>query len=412
MKLFYKKQNLISELKKLKSIKASDDFKAFLFERLNFENERFIPVEIEEYYFKQRPFFKKIFFRKTAPLFMPLSAIIIIIVFIGAGAGITLASQSALPGEILYPFKIVSEKARVILAVNDNEKARLHFEFSSKRLDEVAELAKDSVSDPKLAKIAVESYKKELSEGQAVLFFPQNEEKIERAANVLADITSKNKEAIANIGKETKNYKMVDSLKDAWENTVEYNDKAALITLSRSTSSSIVDLAMQKKVSNKIAEAEKKIAEIDKYLLRKEEKGVDIFEAKIKIVYAKELLGEAKNSLEQTRYESAFNKAKEAYKAAIDAQKIVERINDMNDKDDEDEDDEDKLEMFKIYYIPENATTSESHSFNSTTSAVFNQPASIIRQINKIGKNSKKGDKENIHEGNNWQEKKRKKSED
>src|SRR3989344_5505329 len=170
MKLFYKKQNLINELKKLKSIKANDDFKASLFKRLSFENERFVSTETEEYYFKQKPFFKKIFFRKTAPLFMPLSAIIAVIVFIGGGAGMTFASQSALPGEILYSVKIISEKARIALATSDDEKARLHFEFSSKRLNEIAELAEDSAFGKELAEIAVEGYKKELKEGQTALF--------------------------------------------------------------------------------------------------------------------------------------------------------------------------------------------------------------------------------------------------
>lgn len=351
MKLFYKKQNLINRLRKLKSIKASDDFKASLFERLSDENKRFIPAIIEEHYFEQEQFSKKIFFRKTAPLFIPLS-VVIIVVFIGVGAGITFASQSALPGEILYPIKIVFEKARIAIAVSDNEKARLHFEFSSKRLGEVAELAKDSASDLELAKIAIKGYKKELSEGQVVLFFAQNEneEKIERAADILADITSKNKEAIAKIGKEMKNYKMADSLKDAWEDTIEHNDRAALIILSRPALSPIIDSAMQKKVFNKIIEAENKIAEADKYLLKKEEKGIDISEAEIKISNAQELFDEAKDFLEQAKYESAFNKAKEAYKLAIDAQKIVEHF-------DGGDDDKDKLE-------------------------IFNQPASIINQIN------------------------------
>lgn len=365
MKLFYKKQNLINRLRKLKLIKADDSFKASLFERLRDENERFIPSVTEEYHFEHKQFFKKIFFHKTKPLFMPLF-VIIIVVFIGAGAGITFASQSALPGEILYPIKIVSEKARIAIAASDDEKARLHFEFSSKRLGEVAELAKDSASDPKLAKIAVEGYKKELSEGQAVLFFAQNEneEKIERAADILADITSKNKEAIAKIGKETKNYKMADSLKDAWEDTIEHNDKAALITLSLSTSSPIIDLAMQKKVFNKIIEAENKIAEADKYLLKKEEKGIDISEAKIKISNAQELLDEAKDLIGQAEYESAFNKAKEAYKTAVDAQKIVEHF-------DGGDDDKDKLE-------------------------IFNQPASIINQINIRERNRQDNDDEQL----------------
>ncbi len=407
MKLFYKKQNLINELKKLKSIKAGDDFKASLFERLDFKSEHFFPVEAEESYSKQKQFFKKMFFRKTASLFMPLAVIIAVIIFIGGGAGMTFASQSALPGEVLYSVKIISEKARIILAVGDNKKARLHFEFSSERLNEVAELAEDSVSNPKLAEIAVEGYKKELSEGQTALFSARSGEKEEEIADLLINITSKNKETIAKIGNKTKNYKIANSLKDAWEDTVEHNDKAALITLkdkdidyrelkdplsareySFSTleavsSSPIIDLIMQKKVLNKITEAEKKILEANKYLFKKEEKNIDIYEAKIKVDSAKEILGEAKDFLEQSKYESAFNKAKEAYKIASDAQKIVKNANNNGDND------EDELEMFKIYYIPENTTTSVKQSFNSTTSDFFNQPASIIRN-----KGNYKSDKE------------------
>ena len=424
MKLFHKRQNLINELKKLKFIKASDDFKASLFERLNLGNERFVLAKTEESYSVKKHFFKKMFFYRTAPLFMPLSAIIAIIAFIGGGVGMTFASQSALPGEVLYPVKIISEKALIAIASGDDEKARLHFEFSSERLNEVAELAEDSVSDPKLAEIAVEGYKKELSEGQIALFSARSGEKEEETADLLINITSKNKEAIAKIGNKTKNYKIADSLKDAWEDTVEHNDKAALITLkdkdidyrelkdslfareySFSTleavsSSPMIDLIMQKKVLNKITEAEKKISEANKYFLKREEKGIDVSEAKIRIDDAKKLLDEAKNFLEQAKYESAFNKAKEAYKIASDAQKIVKRANNNGDND------EDELEMFKIYYIPENATSSEEKSFNSTTTAGLSQPASIIHNINILKEDYENGDGDKLNQNENRKERK------
>ena len=422
MKLFHKRQNLINELKKLKFIKASDDFKASLFERLDLGNERFVLAKTEESYSVKKHFFKKMFFYRTAPLFMPLSAIIAVIAFIGGGAGMTFASQSALPGEVLYPVKIISEKALIAIASGDDEKARLHFEFSSERLNEVAELAEDSVSDPKLAEIAVEGYKKELSEGQIALFSARSGEKEEETADLLINITSKNKEAIAKIGNKTKNYKIADSLKDAWEDTVEHNDKAALITLKDKdidyrelkdplfareyyfsmleavSSSPIIDLAMHKRVVNKITEAEKKISEANKYFLKREEKGIDVSEAKIRIDDAKKLLGEAKNFLEQAKYESAFNKAKEAYKIASDAQKIVKRANNNGDND------EDELEMFKIYYIPENATSSEGKSFNSTTSAVLSQPASIIHNINIRKEDNENGAGDKLNQSENRKE--------
>ncbi len=393
-------KNLIRELCKLKVVKADDSFKAVLFERLKTIEKNLTIEAVEKLFSEKQRFSKELFsnvFGKKSPLFFP-ALMIIVFVVIGTGAGITFASQAALPGEILYPIKIVSEKARIALTVSDDEKARLHFEFSSKRLDEVAELAKDSTSDPKLAEIAIEGYKKELNEGQVVLFSVQDKEETKKAADVLADITSKNKEAIAKIGKETRNYKMADSLKDAWEDTVEHNDRAALIMLSRPASSPIINSAIQKKVFDKIIEAEDKIVEANKYLLKKEEKGIDISEAKIKISNAQELFDKARDFIKRAEYESAFNKAKEAYGMAINAQKIVER---MNDRNDEDKDDEDKLEMFKIYYIPDNATTSEKQSFNSTTSAVLNQPASIINQVNIRERNHQDDDGEQL----DWDEK-------
>lgn len=334
MKLFYKKQNLINELKKARQIKAEQGFKVSLYERLaeidsnflaKFTLESGLPVEFAG---------ARLFYR--ASVFAPLLLVAAIIILAGGGVGITFASQTALPGDILYPIKIASEKTRVVLASDDDEKTQLHFEFSSRRLEEVAELAKDSSSDPKLAEIAVENYKKELNEGQIVLFSNKSWDESERAAELLVDVTHKNKESIIKIGAEAKNYKIADSLKNAWEDTVEHNDKAVLIILRDDVPQAT------KKVINKIAEVEGTILETEEYLSKKKEKGIDIVEAEAEINSAKGLIGEAKALLNQTEYENAFSKAKEAQKTAAVAKAAVEHLNGDEDKE--------KLEMFRRYY--------------------------------------------------------------
>ena len=78
----------------------------------------------------ERPIFLT-FFTKTAIVFGSLALIII------TSSSLVYASQSSLPGQLLYPVKITTEKARLAIAVTPENKKRLKLEFIDKRIEEV-----------------------------------------------------------------------------------------------------------------------------------------------------------------------------------------------------------------------------------------------------------------------------------
>ncbi len=79
------------------------------------------------------------------------------------------ASANTVPGDFLYPVKLATEQIQLTLA-NDAQRARLHTEFASRRLDEVLEIT-GSTRDGKEVRVreAVEGFKQEIASASAGL---------------------------------------------------------------------------------------------------------------------------------------------------------------------------------------------------------------------------------------------------
>jgi len=73
------------------------------------------------------------------PLSLGLRFAIVLLALVFGGWGVTAASASALPGELLYPIKRVIEQAQVSLAV-DTLRPQLEAEFNQRRLAEIQAL--------------------------------------------------------------------------------------------------------------------------------------------------------------------------------------------------------------------------------------------------------------------------------
>lgn len=85
-------------------------------------------------------------------------AIIIAIVLAvsAAGGGTAYASQGSLPGDFLYPVKLGTEQARLVIATNDVDKAELYLTFASTRVEEMTGLVEKG--KPENINIAVNGY--------------------------------------------------------------------------------------------------------------------------------------------------------------------------------------------------------------------------------------------------------------
>ena len=76
--------------------------------------------------------------------FSTLIAIIIVVVMLFGGASATAyASQSALPGDALYPLKTSLEQTQVALARDAYSQAQIYMQFAQNRLDEIGDLLQE-----------------------------------------------------------------------------------------------------------------------------------------------------------------------------------------------------------------------------------------------------------------------------
>lgn len=74
-------------------------------------------------------------FRRPALAWAFSSALAIVVFLFGAAT----ISASSLPGDLLYPVKLATEKVRFLLTFNSEKKAELRLTFSDKRLEEMIE---------------------------------------------------------------------------------------------------------------------------------------------------------------------------------------------------------------------------------------------------------------------------------
>lgn len=114
---------------------------------------------------------------------------------IGGWVGASNASFNALPGDQLYSVKLTLEKFQLALTFNPEQKAKLQVEFTSRRLEEMVELAATSYEkNPTAVRLAVQQFKKEV-------------ESIREDLTQASD-TAPKKELAKEVGRKTKSYKL------------------------------------------------------------------------------------------------------------------------------------------------------------------------------------------------------------
>jgi len=94
--------------------------------------------------------------------FNMVAIIVAVVLAISAlGGGTAYASQGSLPGDVLYPVKLGTEQARLVLAANDVDKAELYLTFATSRVEEMTALVERG--RPEKVDIAVNGYDKAMA---------------------------------------------------------------------------------------------------------------------------------------------------------------------------------------------------------------------------------------------------------
>lgn len=103
--------------------------------------------------------------------FSTIAAILFVVVVLFGGASATAyASQSALPGDALYPLKTSLEQTQITLANDAYNQAQLHLEFAQRRLNEIKELlSQGRTNDIEFASSQFEHYIQEAMKASQIV---------------------------------------------------------------------------------------------------------------------------------------------------------------------------------------------------------------------------------------------------
>lgn len=157
----------------------------------------------------------------------PVPALLSVLFLIGSGAGISFASQSALPGDALYPTKLAIEKVRLAVTKNVEKKTELRLEFAARRLDEVEKIVTRK-EDVKTSAVnaALDSYDKTLDDaGEFLRIKNPNAPDIASAVNQsTVDYAQSITDLIAQADEKEMDEKIKARLERAREHTEAKND--------------------------------------------------------------------------------------------------------------------------------------------------------------------------------------------
>ncbi len=150
-------------------------------------------------------------------------ALAVLLIFVAGGSGLAYASQSALPGDLLYPFKVhVAEKVATSLSFTTEARATVLAEHVKTRLSEIDTLKKANLLDTRREEAA-----------QVALI--QNSDEL---ANSLSDLSHE--------GKQGKVLAVINDLRPSFENT--NSDQVALSGVAQT--STIAPMTFSSKKNN------------------------------------------------------------------------------------------------------------------------------------------------------------------
>ncbi len=143
-------RQIIAKIKQLKEIQPSGAWKEALREELIFKAKKAFPREerVGFFIFKKIRLFKLqndynwkgLIGIKSNLLSKFVAVNIILIIIFGFGIITIQAAKNSLPGDILYPIKIATEKTELLLAKNKSNKIKLEARFAARRLDEFQQI--------------------------------------------------------------------------------------------------------------------------------------------------------------------------------------------------------------------------------------------------------------------------------
>jgi hypothetical protein len=271
----------------------------------------------------------------------------IIIVALLAGGGTTLASQSSLPGDTLYPVKLVTENVQTAMAFNPEKKVELEAKFANRRLEEIQKLQERLKN--KEGEIPSEVVEKAMN---------QAEQRLEKAEGRISemekgDLKGKTLDAASYLEEALETHQQIlsdlagklpepagQTLLHAQEVAAKYSTKALerILTLEKTDEAGdqIIEkvkeggtpkiLGAEERAEGKLKSLENGLQELENYIENLKEQGKEMDEYQIKLDETKSKIEEAKKLLQEKKYLEAFDAAGAAMRLLIETKLLLRPV--------------------------------------------------------------------------------------
>ena len=151
------------------------------------------------------------------------------LVIVGGTAGMAAAASSALPGEPLYPVKLVVEQAAEAVRMSDAAQGEALLRQAATRIDEVRSLQAQGSADPELLATTLDSFRTAADEGSKKLFTAYQDEGDSQNITTVRDFTAAQMAEIAALADRTSNPETDESLLDAADTLADIDQQARVL---------------------------------------------------------------------------------------------------------------------------------------------------------------------------------------
>lgn len=271
---------------------------------------------------------------------MPIVVGLLIAALLGGG-GVAYASQGSLPGDTLYPVKLMTEDVQTTVAWNPEKKVELESRFANRRLEEIQKLQerlkkKNGEINPEIIERAMERAEKRLEKAEeriaqmeegklkdkAMEATSRLEEALEKHQQILSDLADQvpkpaERALLRAQGVAAKHAERALERIMQFEKAKEVGEKVK----ERVREGTPKILGAEERAKNKLQALKNRLEALEKHLSNFEAKGVTISEeARTKLAEAKNKVSEAESLFNEGKYLESFQAAHEAMKLMLQVQ--------------------------------------------------------------------------------------------
>lgn len=270
----------------------------------------------------------------------------VIIAALLAGGSTVYASQSSLPGDALYPIKLLSEDAQTVLTFNSEKKVELEARFANRRLEEIQKLReriqkKNGEILPEIVERAMERAEQRLERAQeriAQMEEGQRESKSLEAVSRLEEALQIHQQILSDLAGEvpTLNER---TLLHAQEVASKYSAQALEKILKLEKAKEVNERIREKikekaprirgaeeRAEGKLNAIENRLEALENFIENLEAQGKEVSEYEAKLDEAKAKVEEAKKLLEEEKYLEAFDAANAAMRLLMETKLLLRPI--------------------------------------------------------------------------------------